>query len=112
MGNANKQKAVYTKAQIIKMIARSVRVRQSLVKKVYEGLEDEIMRLLASANENEDVVLRLFEGISIDGEFLPHKEKVNNLTGKNITTLERIKAKAKITRNYCDKLLNYENLTE
>lgn len=112
MGNANKHKAVYTKAQIIKMIARSVRVRKSLVKKVYEGLEDEIMRLLASANENEDVTLRLFEGISIDSEFMPHKEKHNNLTGENITTLERIKARARITRNYCEKLLKYENPTE
>ena len=108
---ANK-KTVYTKAQIIKMIARSVKIRSSLVKKVYEGLENEIARLLATADENEDVSLRLFEGITIDSEFLPQREKHNNLTGEDITTLERIRAKAKITRNYCDKLLRHDGPTE
>lgn len=105
-----KNKTVYTKADIIKMVARHSRVRKSLVRKIYETLEHEIMRLLAEANENEDVTLRLFEGISIDSEFLPAKEKVNNLTGETITTHEKIKAKANITRYYCDKLSNYEDI--
>lgn len=98
-------KNVYTKAQIIKMVARSARIRKSLVKRVYEELENEIMTLLATADEGTDVSLRLFEGISIDSKFLPSKEKTNNLTGETIDTLEKIKAKANITRYYCDKLL-------
>lgn len=105
----DKHKTVYTKAKIIKMVARRARVRKSIVKNVYETLEHEIMRLLASANEDEDIVLRLFEGISIDSEFLPEKQKVNNLTGDTITTLEKIKAKANITRYYCEKLLGYDD---
>lgn len=98
-------KNVYTKAQIIKMVARSARIRKSLVKKIYDELENEIMTLLATADKDTDVSLRLFEGISIDSKFLPSKEKTNNLTGETIDTLEKIKAKANITRYYCDKLL-------
>lgn len=105
MKNNDKPKTVYTKAQIIKMVARSIRLRKSLVEDVFDGIEQEIAKLLASANEGSDVSLRLFEGITIDSEFIPPKEKVNNLTGDKITTLAKIKAKANITRHYCGKLL-------
>lgn len=104
----NKNKKTYTKAELIANVARRVRVRRTLVKKIYEGLEQEIMHLLAQANIDEDICLHLFEGISIDSTFLPEKEKINNLTGEKITTLEKIKAKASITKNYCKKLFNYE----
>lgn len=107
-----KNKTVYTKAQIIKMVARSARIRKSLVKRVYEELENEIVNLLSTATKDNDVSLRLFEGISIDSEFLPAKEKVNNLTGKTITTLEKIKAKANITRYYCEKLMRHKDSEE
>lgn len=104
-----KNKSVYTKAQIIKLVARKARIRRSLVKKIYVALEEEIMRLLADANDDNGVSLRLFEGISIDSEFLPEKEKLNNLTGEKIITHKKIKAKANITRYYCDKLSNYNS---
>lgn len=104
----NKNKKVYTKAELIANVARRVRIRRTLVKKVYEGLEQEIMCLLAQANVDEDISLHLFEGISIDSMFLPEKEKINNLTGEKITTLEKIKAKANITKHYCKKLFNYK----
>lgn len=105
-------KIVYTKARIIKMVARRARIRKSLVQKIYLALEHEIMRLLAEADEDKGVTLRLFEGISIDSEFLPQKEKLNNLTGETITTQEKIKAKANITRYYCDKLSHYDSSDE
>lgn len=101
---ADKNTKVYTKAQMIQMIARRVRIRRSLVQKIYEGFEDEIRELLASANDDADVSLRLFEGISIDGHYLAPKDKVNNLTGEKIKTMEKIRAKAKITRHYNEKL--------
>ena len=104
MANHTKNTKVYTKAQIIQLIAKRVRIRRSLVQKIYEGFEDEIRELLASANDAADVSLRLFEGISIDGRYLAPKDKVNNLTGEKIKTMEKIRAKAKITRHYNEKL--------
>lgn len=104
MADYTKNTKVYTKAQIIQLIAKRVRIRRSLVQKIYEGFEDEIRELLASANDAADVSLRLFEGITIDGHYLVPKEKVNNLTGEKIKTMEKIRAKAKITRHYNEKL--------
>ena len=106
MKNDGNKKTVYTKAQIIKMVARRIRLRKSLVEDVFDGLEKEIFELLASADES-GVSLRLFEGITLDSEFVPESEKVNNLTGNKITTLAKIKAKANITRHYCGKLFKH-----
>lgn len=104
MANHTKNTKVYTKAQIIQLIAKRVRIRRSLVQKIYEGFEDEIRELLSSASDESDVSLRLFEGITIDGHYLAPKDKVNNLTGEKIKTMEKIRAKAKITRHYNEKL--------
>ena len=104
---AQKTKTVYTKAQLIKRIAQNVRVRHTLVEKIYNGLEDEIKFLLASADENNDISLRLFEGFTIDSEYLSPHEKMNNLTGETITTLAKIKPRAKFTRYYSQKLIDY-----
>lgn len=109
MANYTKDTKVYTKAQIIHRLSRRVRVRRSLVEKIYNGLEEEIRSLLASADRDSDVSLRLFEGITVDSHYLEPKGKLNNLTGERITTLEKIKAKAKITRYYCEKLLGFDD---
>ena len=106
MANYTKNTKVYTKAQMIQLIAKKVRIRRSLVQKIYEGFEDEIRELLSSANDDADVYLRVFEGITIDGHYLAPKDKVNNLTGEKIKTIEKIRAKAKVTRHYSDKLLS------
>ena len=76
----------------------------TIVRGIYNILEDTIMKLLSSTSPANYITLKLFEGISIDSEFLPEKDKVNNLTGKSIVTTSKVKAKANVTRNYCDKL--------
>lgn len=106
MENNDKPKTVYTKAQIIKMAARSARIRKSVVEDVYNAIEEEIFKALSSADEKSDISIRLFEGITIDSQYIPEQTQLNNLTGRTITTLAKIKAKANITRHYCGKLFN------
>lgn len=79
----------------------------SIVRGIYNIFEDIITKILSTTSPTNYITLKLFEGISIDSEFIPEKEKVNNLTGKKITTTNKIKAKANITRNYCEKLYAY-----
>ena len=111
MGNKlnikEKNKNTYTKEMIIKNIAKISGRNISIVRSVYNTLEETMMILLSSANSNTDVSLRLFEGITIDSIYIPEKNKKNNLTGNIITTTSKIKPKANITRNYCNKLTNY-----
>ena len=99
-----KVKNTYTKDILIKNIAEKCNKDVNTVRTVYNTLENTIAKLLSSANENTDVTIRLFEGISIDSTFVPEKTKINNLTGKVITSTSKIKPKANITRYYRDKI--------
>lgn len=100
----DKIKNTYTKDMLIRSIAEDCRKDINSVRTIYNMLEKTIAKLLSSANPNTDITIRLFEGITIDSTFIPEKTKVNNLTGKVITSTSKIKPKANITRNYRDKL--------
>lgn len=96
----------FTKENLIKDIANQTNSNVSDVKKIYNALEDIIFDILHSVNDNQDVNIRLFEGISLDGVYIPAKEKKNNLTGKMSLVESKIKPKFNITRSYCEKLNN------
>lgn len=99
-----RNKVTYTKAELIQMIAKDSRIRISTVQTVYEKMVDEIESILSTVDDNKDVTIRLFDGISIDGTLKPETEKMNNLTGEVITTKRQVKVKANVTRSYKDKI--------
>lgn len=102
------KKVKITKENIIKSIAKQTNKTISETRDVYNALEESIYNILSSTNEEQDVCIKLFEGISLDGKYIPEKEKKNNLTGKTKFVSSRIKPKFNITRSYCEKL-NYNN---
>lgn len=108
MTNKENIKNTYTKEMIIRNISHKCGKEIKLVRDIYNALEYEIEHLLSSADPDTDIVLRLFEGISISSTFIPEQTKVNNLTGKMITSSSKIKPKANITRRYCEKITNNE----
>ena len=93
-----------TKEKIIKNIAKKTNVDINNVKIFYNALENFIFDALCSVNEEQDVCVKLFEGISLDGKHIPEKKKQNNLTGKVSLVSDKIKPKFNITRSYCEKL--------
>lgn len=97
---------VVKKENLIRDVARQTNNNISDVKIIYNTLENIIFNLLSSVNENEDVCIRLFEGISLDGKYMPEKIKKNNLTGEIHFVEGKIKPKFNITRFYCEKLNN------
>ena len=104
MAKNDSKKVTYTKDILIKTVAKDCRIDRNTVKDVYESIEDSVSDALSSANEDSDVSVRLFEGIVLNGVYVPSHEKVNNLTGKTIITKSKIVPKAHITRTYCDKI--------
>ena len=96
----------FTKENLIKDIAKQTNNSVSDVKEIYNALEKDIFDILSSVDENQDASIRLFEGISLDGIYVPEKEKKNNLTGKTSLVESKIKPKFNITRSYCEKLNN------
>lgn len=99
-----KEKLTYTKANLIKSIARDCGFHQEEVRIVYESLDQHIVEALSNADENTDVVIRLFDGVSINSTFVPEMERHNNLTGENIVAMCKIRPKVKLTRNYREKI--------
>ncbi len=97
---------VVKKENLIREVAKQTNNNISDVKIIYNALEDIIYKILSSVDENEDVCIRLFEGISLDGTYIPEKTKKNNLTGETHFVESKIKPKFNITRSYCEKLNN------
>jgi len=104
MNVQEKTKNTYTKDMLIRNISDECNKDLNTVRTIYNTLEKTITRLLSTANPNTDITIRLFEGITLDSEFVPEKTRVNNLTGKVITSTSKIKPKANITRSYREKL--------
>ena len=96
----------FTKENLIKDIAKQTNKSISDVKDFYNTLEKTIFDTLSSVNANGDITIRLFEGISLDGIYIPEKTKQNNLTGEVGLVESKIKPKFNITRSYCEKLNN------
>jgi nucleoid DNA-binding protein len=93
-----------SKKKLIKSIKSSH--TKTVIKDIYNTFEDIIFDMLSSVDKKQDVCIKLFEGISLDGKYTPEKTKQNNLTGQTNFVGSRIKPKFNITRSYCDKLNN------
>ena len=89
-----------------KKLIKSVKSKhtKSVVKDIYNILEHLIYQLLLTTNKNNNIVIKLFEGISINGTYIPEKIKKNNLTGETSIIPDKIKPKFNITRSYHEKL--------
>jgi nucleoid DNA-binding protein len=99
-----RQQIKVTKESLIKDISKQTNQNVSDVKDIYNTFENIIFDTLSSVDEEHDVCIKMFEGISLDGKFTPEKTKKNNLTGQVSVVESKIKPKFNITRYYCEKL--------
>ena len=104
MAKNDSEKKTYSKDMLIKIIARECRIDRHVVRKIYESLENNIASILSEADAYNNVAIRLFEGIVLNGVYIPEHDKTNNLTGETITVDEKIKPKFHITESYIKKL--------
>jgi hypothetical protein len=104
INKATDEDGIISKKRLMKSIKSSH--TRSVVKDIYGLFENAIFDTLSSVNEEQDICIRLFEGISLDGTFIPEQNKRVNLTGKMVWVESKIKPRFNITRSYCDKLNN------
>lgn len=102
-----KENLVFTKERMIKKISAKTGRSLETVRKFYNALEDSLLDILSMADKDKDITIKFCEGISFNSKFLSEKDKLNNLTGNVIKTKEKIKCKANVTRNYCDRLTTH-----
>lgn len=101
---ATDEDGIISKKKLIKSIRNSH--TKSVIKNVYNMLENIVFDSLCSVDKKNDVCIKLFEGISIDGKYVPEKTKKNNFTGEIDVIESKIKPKFNVTRSYCGKLNN------
>lgn len=104
-----KEQIKITKEKLIKNIAKKTKKSVSDTRIFYNELESIIFDLLCSTNEKQDICIKLFEGINLEGKYYPEKLKQNNLTGQVSLVEKKIKPKFSITRSYCEKLNDKNN---
>ena len=102
INKATDEDGVISKKRLMKSVKNSH--TKSVVKDVYGLLENVIFSSLSSVDKEQDVCIRLFEGISLDGTYIPEQTKKINLTGEMVCVESKIKPKFNITRSYCEKL--------
>ena len=93
---------IISRKKLIKSIKNSH--TKTVIKDVYSMLEDIIFDALQSVDKKQDICIKLFDGISLDGNYVPEKTKKNNFTGEMAIIESKIKPKFNITRYYCEKL--------
>lgn len=98
------ENGIISKKKLIKSI-KSTHTK-NVIKDIYNIMEGAIFEALSSVDKKQDVCIRLFEGISLDGKYKPEKTKQNNLTGETGFVGSKIKPKFNITRSYCEKINN------
>ena len=99
---ATDEDGTISKKKLVKSIRNSH--TKTVIRSVYNLLEDIIFDSLSSVDKKQDICIRLFEGISLDGTYIPEKTKKNNLTREVNLVESKIKPKFNITRSYCEKL--------
>ena len=104
INKATDEDGIISKKKLMKSIKESH--TKSVVKNVYCILEKILFDLLSSVNSEQDICIRLFEGISLDCIYVPEQMKMNNLAGDIKLVESKIKPKFNITRSYCEKLNN------
>lgn len=97
---------VIKKENLIRDVAKQTNNNIADVKIIYNTLESVIFNILSSVNKDEDICIKLFEGITFDGKYVSEKTKKNNLTGETHFVQSKIRPKFNITRSYCEKLNN------
>lgn len=102
MNKKNRQKI--TKDKIIKMAAEIAGKDIDTVKTCYQAVEKIVKDYIASTELDNPLSIRICEGINIDCDYIPPKQKKNNLTGELINVAGHIKPKFNITRSYIDSL--------
>ena len=98
------ENGIISKKKLIKSIRNSH--TKTVIKEVYNMFENVIFDSLSSVDKKQNVCIKLFEGISLDGKYVSEKTKNNNLTRETVFVGSKIKPKFNITRSYCEKLNN------
>lgn len=95
---------IVTQENLAKQIAAKEDIDVATVRRIFESAEKIVFACLSSTTPSENTVVKLMNGLSLEGTYIPKKEIH---TYDNIVCDPRIRVRPKITRYYNRKLNNY-----
>ena len=100
-----KQKTIiYNSIDIINELSAVTGQSTEQAKQIITALKDLIAKHIRETTPDTQIVIKPFDGFSIQSEVIPDKQRV--LNHKEYTQTERIKVKPKFTRYYLRNLIN------
>lgn len=94
---------IITQDNLIKEIADREDIDVAIVRDVFSSAESIIFDHLSSTAPSENVIIKILNGISIEGKYIPSKEYSRGIF-KNIHCPEKIKIKASSSKYYNKKI--------
>lgn len=94
---------VITQDDLIKEIAEKEDIDVTTVRDIFKSAENSIFAYLSFTTPSENIVIKLLNGLSLEGEYIP-EHMIDRGIFKNHECSERIKVKANITKYYKNKL--------
>ena len=95
---------VYKKKEFIRLVAEESGYYQNAIKDIFDGVEAVLERLMSEANSEDQLEVKIFEGLTVGTKYYPAKKAMNPKTGEKITTDEHIYPVAKYTQAYQNKI--------
>lgn len=92
----------YNQDDVVKMVAAKTGMGAKTVRKVLRETEEVIFNCLSCASTDNDVEIKPLKGFILHSRYLPSREFHSGTF--NGMTAEKIKAKAKVTAHFNEKL--------
>lgn len=89
---------------LVTEISNKLDLHKYSVKEVINCLEEVINGDLIKANKNEDIEIRLFNGLKLKSTYIPSHIGKNPKTNEDVIVDDKIKVIAKVTDYYNNKL--------
>lgn len=93
-----------TRENLIREIAHRNKKDIASTREFYDTFENLLFEHLSQVSEEQDVLIKVFNGVSLTGTYVPEYQKMNNNVSDNMMIPSKIKPKFNITRYYRDRL--------
>lgn len=96
--------AKFKQEDVITLVKAKSGFYKTDLRKVFSALEESLIDILATAQLDDPVEIKLFDGFVLQAKREPERPSVDPRTGENIIAREKIKPNVKIRRSYKENI--------
>ena len=92
--------AKFKREDVITLVSAKSGYFKTDLRKVFTALDDALIDILATAQLDDPVEIRLFDGFYLTARREPERPATDPRTGENITAREKIKPHVRLSKSY------------